>query len=155
MRWSIAGRPAATAATINHVGAQMWNPSSTKTVWVTAIGYSKTVATADQMALKRSTARGTVPTSTITPTIASDYDRITSPVSAAVLELATFTTQPTLEGVPLLQYSLPAAVASGFIMPFESKDLHGIEILPGAGLCIYTPVATILQPADVTFFMFE
>lgn len=155
MRWSIAGRTANTAATANHVAAQLWNASSTRTIWVTAIGWSKTAATADQVAMKRSTARGTVPTTTITPTIASDWEREIVPPSTAVLELSTFTTQPTLEGVALFQYSLPAAQASGFILPFETKDLQGIKVIPGAGICLYTPVATILQASDVFFNLYE
>jgi hypothetical protein len=155
MRWSIAGRSAATAATANHCAAQLWNASSTRTIWVTAVGWSKTVATADTVALKRSTARGATPATTVTPTIANDWEREIIPPSLAVLELALFTTQPTLEGVALLQYSMPAAIASGFILPFETKDLQGIKIIPGAGLCLYTPVATILQPADVFFNIYE
>lgn len=155
MRWSLAGRTANTAATANHVAAQLWNASSTRTIWVTAIGWSKTVATADTVALKRSTARGATPTTTITPTIASDWEREIIPPSLAVLELSTFTTQPTLEGVAAFQYSLPAAQASGFILPFETKDLQGIKIIPGAGLCLFTPVAAILNAADVFFNIYE
>ncbi len=155
MRWSIGGRSIATAATANHVGAQLWNPHATKPVWVTAISLAQTGAVVSNPAVYRSSARGATPTATVTPTIASDWDRMISPPSAAVLELATFGTQPTLDGVPLFRWNNPAAAGSGFIVPFETKDLHGIEILAGAGLSIATPVAVILQPFDVTFFMFE
>ncbi len=155
MRWSIGGRSLATTAVANQVGAQLWNPSTTRAVWVTAISLAQTGAVVSNPALKRSTARGATPTATVTPTIANDWDRLLSPPTASVLELATFGTAPTLEGVPLFSWNNPAAAGSGFIMPFESKDLHGIEIGPASGLCIYTPVAVILQPFDVTFFMFQ
>lgn len=155
MRWSLAGRSANTAATANHVAAQLWNPSSNRPVWVSAIALAQRAATVSNIALKRSTARGATPTTTVTPTIASDYEREISPPSAAVLELATFGTQPTLEGVPLFSWNDPAAVASGFIIPFETKDLQGIKILPGAGLCLYTIDAVIFQASDITFHMFE
>lgn len=155
MRWSVAGRGLATAATANHVLAQLWNPSSTRAVWVTAISLANTTTTACHTAVGRTSARGATPTSTVTPTIASDFQRIISPQSAAVLELATFGTQPTLDGVPLYRFPPAAATGAGFVIPFESKDCQGIEILPGAGLAIFTPVATIHQVSDVTFFMFE
>ncbi len=155
MRWSIGARSLATAATANHVGAQFWNPSTTKTVWVTAISIAQTGAVVSNPAIKRSTVKGATPTATTTPTIANDWDRMLIPPSVSILETATFGTQPTLEGVPLLAWNNPAAIGSGFIMPFETKDLHGIELLPVSGLCIYTPVAVILQPMDVTFFVME
>ncbi len=155
MRWSIGARSLATAATANHVGAQFWNPSTTIPVFVTAISLAQTAAVVSNPALKRSTARGATPTATTTPTIASDYERALSPPSAAVLETATFGTQPTLEGVPLFVWNNPAAIASGYIIPFETKDMQGITVNPGAGLCIYTPVAVILQPMDVTFWVYS
>lgn len=157
MRWSISGRGLATAGTINHVLAQLWNPSSTRTIWCTAIGYSKTAATADVVAVKRSSARGATPTSTVTPTISSDWEREISPPSVSVLELATFTTQPTLDAssVPFFQYGLAAAIGAGFIIPFETKDLQGFKILPGSGLCLYSPTAAITQVADVFFNIYE
>lgn len=157
MRWSIAGRGLATAATANHVLAQMWNPSSTRTIWITAIGYSKTAATADIVALKRSSSRGATPTSTVTPNISSDWEREISPPSGAVLELATFGTQPTLDAssVPFLQYGLAAAIGTGFIIPFESKDLQGLKVLPTSGLCLYAPTSAIVQVADIFFNIYE
>jgi hypothetical protein len=155
MRWSIGGRSAATAATANHVGAQLWNASTTRPVWVTGIALAQTVATVSNPSLRRSSARGATPATTVTPTIASHWERVIIPPSVAVLELALFTTQPTLDGPALFKWNNPAAIASGFIVPFETRDLQGIEILPGAGLCITTEVAVILQPFDVTFFMYE
>jgi len=152
MQWSIGGRSLATAATANHVGAQLWNPSTTEGIWVTAISLFQTAAVVSNPSIKRSSARGATPTATVTPDINSDWSRNVSPPSAAVLELATFGTQPTLAGVPLLSSNLPAAIASGFMLPFAGRGLY----IPSAqGLCVYTPVAVILQPFDITFFIEE
>ena len=155
MRYSVCGRGLATAATINHVLAQLWNPSSTVPIFVTGVGLASTAATAGNYKLQRSSARGTVPTSTVTPTIVSDFERKIAPPSGAVLELATFTTQPTLDGVPNFQWPTPAAIGAGFMSPFETKDIPGIKILPGAGLCIANLTAAINPVSDITFFIME
>jgi hypothetical protein len=155
MRWAIGGRGLATAATANHVLAQLWNPSSTRSVFVTGISLAQTAAVVSNSSVRRSSARGATPTSTVTPTIANDYERKIIPPTVAVLELATFGTQPTLDGPELFKWNEPAAIGSGFMIPFETKDVQGIQVLPGAGLTISTPVAVIHQVADVTFFCME
>jgi hypothetical protein len=68
------------------------------------------------------------------------------------LEFATFASQPTLAGPDLFKSNLPAAVGSGFILPFPGD---GIFVPSATGLAFYTPVATILQPGDCTFFWRE
>ena len=150
--FSIAGRSVATAATANVAGAQLWNASSTKSIFVTQIAWSKTVATADFVALVRSSARGTAG-STVTPAQQSDNDYVGAPPSGALLDLSTFSAQPTLISATsyMFRWSLPAAIGSGFILPFP--DL--LTIPAGTGLVIVTPPATIQQPADVTFWWKE
>ncbi len=155
MRWSIAGRSLATTAVANQVAAQLWNPSTTRACWVTQISVFQTGAVVSNLAVKRSTVKGATPTTTVTPTIANDWERKIIPPTVAVLELATFTTAPTLDGTPLFQANNPATAGSGFILPFESAGTDGIEIPPASGLCVYTPVAVILQPGDFTFFLIE
>jgi hypothetical protein len=125
----------------------LWNPSSTKKIKVREIWVFKTVATADNHAIQRATARGT-PGSTITPDASNclETPRI-APQSGALLDLAAYTVQPTLTGVILARANLPAAVGSGFIWVFAEP----IEIPPGEGLALITPVAVILQPSDITF----
>ncbi len=150
--YSVGGRTLATAATANHVGAQFWNPSTTKGVWVTAVSWFQTAGTVSNPAIARSSARGATPTATVTPTVDSNWDRGVTPPSASVLELATFGTQPTITGVPLFKSNLPAAIGSGFILPFTGR---GIFVPSATGLVVFTPVAVILQPADVTYFWEE
>jgi hypothetical protein len=147
-RYAVGGRSAATAATANNCAAALWNPHATKSIKVREIWVFKTVATADNHALQRITARGT-PGSTVTPDANSSFDcPLVAPQSGALLDLAAYTVQPTLAGgVPLARANLPAAIGSGFIWVFAEP----IEVNPGTGLAIITPVATILQPSDFTF----
>jgi hypothetical protein len=147
MRYSVAGRSLATAATANHVGAQLWNPSTSLPVWVRELHWFQTGAVVSNPAITRSSARGATPTATVTPDIDNHYDRALAPPSGVVLELATFGTQPTIDTVPLARYNQPAAAGSGFILVFGDD---GIEVKPGTGLVVATLVAVILQPADVT-----
>lgn len=151
MRFEVGGRTANTAATANHVAAQLWNPDSTKPIYVREIHWAQLNATISNVALQRSSARGATPTSTVTPDADNAYNAQTAPPSASVLELSTFGTQPTLATPPIRRTNLPAAIGSGFIWVFEPP----LEIRPATGLCIATPVAVILQAADVTFIWDE
>lgn len=147
MDYYVAGRTAATAATANHAGAALWNPHASIRLQVREIHWFKTVATVDNIAVVRISARGTAG-STVTPTIGNSSQRGVAPTSGALLDLATYSAQPTItDTIPLLRANFPAAIASGAMFALQEP----IEIPPGAGLAIVTPVATILQPADVMF----
>lgn len=147
--YAVSGRCVATAATADNVGAALWNPSSTRALWVTAIMWAQTVATVSNPGIVRTTTRGTQ-TLTFTPDIDNDVLRDLTPATVAVLD-ATYSAQPTVAGPYLMRTNLPAAIGSGFILPFPRP----IKVPPGTGLGIATPVAVILQPADVTFFWDE
>src|SRR5262245_52398878 len=97
MIYRVGGRTAATAATANHVAAQLWNASSTVPLWVRELHISSTTAGASNIGVNRSNARGATPTATVTPDIDNDVEKALAPPSTAVLELATFGTQPTLD----------------------------------------------------------
>ena len=145
-RYSASGRSLATAATANHCAAQLWNPSTTVSIFVHEIHFVQTAAVVSNLVVQRSSARGAAPTATVTPDIDNDYEHGLAPPSGAVLELATFGTQPTLATPPLLAWNLPAAIGSGLMWVFSRP----IRVKPGAGICIATPVAVILQPGDCT-----
>lgn len=147
-KYSIAGRSVATGATANAVGTALWNPSTAKPIWVCEIKAFKTVATVDNPGLVRITARGTA-TLTVTPDIDNDKSRRLTPPSGALLDL-TYSAQPTLADPYLERTNLPAAIGSGLIWVYPNED-DWIEVPPGTGLAIATPVAVILQPMDVTF----
>lgn len=145
-RYAVAGRSAATAATADNFGAALWNPHASRSLYVVEIHWFKTVATRDDVEIARITARGTA-TVTVTPDVDNDYARIVAPVTGALLD-TTYSAQPTIAGPAMYRNVLPAAIGAGFIYAFGGP---GIEIPFGTGLGIGTPVATILQPADVTF----
>lgn len=145
MRGRVRVRTAATAATANTVAAHIWNPHTTIRCRLYELSWFKTVGTADFMVLWRTTARGTA-TTTVTPTIDNETDAAFAPPSGLLIDTA-WTTAPTVTTAapPLFGMPMPAAVASGFMLPLGEE----MEIPPGRGLAIATPVATILQPADL------
>ena len=147
MRAMLGGRTAATAATANVAGCALWNPHASIRLRVYEIWWCKTVATVDNLALVRISARGTA-TSSITAVQANETDYAGAPTSGAILDV-TYSAQPTIisSTAPLMRWNLPAAVGSGAIWSFPEE----IEIPAGQGLAIITPPAVILQPADVTF----
>lgn len=150
--FAVAGRGLATAATANHVLAQLWNPDATRSLWVVEIHIQKTAATVDNHSIQRSTGRGATPTSTVTPDLDNDFEREITPDTGAVLELATFGTQPTLATPPAYQGNLPAAIGAATQYVFAGQ---GLKVPFGTGLCIATPVAVVAQVADVTFVFWE
>jgi hypothetical protein len=155
MEFNVAGRSANTAATANHCACQLWNPATNRGIWCTAISIVTRNAVVSNLAVKRSTARGATPATSVTAGSSNDLDGDTAPVSACVGEFALFTTQPTLTGNILWTWNFPAAVGAGVIIPFANPNRHGIKVPPGNGLCIYTPDAVILQAADITYHCYE
>jgi hypothetical protein len=145
----VSGTSIATAATANHCAAQIWNPSSTISIFVNALAWFHTVATADFAAVGVSTARGATPNNTATPDADNDFAQEGVPQTAWVLEMGTFGTQPTIATPRLSGFPQGAAIGAGLILPFGEQS-NGFRIKPGNGMVIFTPVATILQPLYVT-----
>lgn len=145
-RFSVAGRSAATAATADQ-GSHLWNPHASISLFVKEVHAFKTVATADNMALIRTTTIGTTPGTAVTPDIDNHFPRRFAPISLAVLYLATFATYPVVAGPYLMRAPMPAAIGAGVMWIFPEP----IEVPAGTGLAVVTPVATILQPEDLTF----
>lgn len=146
--YAVAGRTTATAATVDNVGAALWNPHSTKRIWVVKISWLKVTATADHQKIVRISARGTAST-TVTPDIDNAYERDIIPPSGALLDVA-YSGQPTLQGPELHRWNLPAAVGSGFSEAFPGA---GICIPPGTGLAVAVPeigAEVALLAADIT-----
>lgn len=151
--FSVGGRSANTAATADHVAAQLWNPDSVRSLWVVEIHIQKsTTATADSHGIVRSSAVGATPTLTVTPDLDNDFVRETTPDTGARLELATFGTQPTLATPYLYRGVLPAAIGAAVQYVFPGD---GIKVPPLTGLCVATPVAVILMASDFTFVFNE
>jgi hypothetical protein len=142
----VAGRSAATAATANHCGANLWNPHGTKSLYVSEVWWFQTTAAVGNQGLVRTSTIGT-PGSTITPDADNATDRRAVPPSACTLGLGTFSVQPTLQTPYLAQGNTAAAIGAGFIWVFPMP----IEVPAGTGLAIATPVAVVLAASDVTF----
>ena len=76
-----------------------------------------------------------------------DDARAIAPPSGALLDLATYTVQPTFKTDGLLGWVLAAVAASGIIVPVP----RGIEVPPGAGLSIVTAAAVAIPASEVWF----
>ena len=139
------GRSSATAATADNFGAALWNPAASKPLYVREIWWFKNSTTADNFELSRISARGTAST-TVTPDIDNDRDRLLAPGTGALLDVA-YSGQPTIVTPALARGNLAAAGGAGYMFAFDPP----IRVAAGEGLGIATPVATALQAADVTF----
>jgi hypothetical protein len=150
VRYIVHGKTAATAATIDHALAQLWNPSTAyrlrvKEVWV----FKQAAGAADEPVLRRATARGTAG-STVTPTIVNNDERALAPPSGALLDMAAFTVQPTLEALGVAGGVLPAAIGTGYMWIFQN-----LVVPPGNGLVITTGIALAFPVSRVTFLWDE
>jgi hypothetical protein len=149
-RYRVAGRTVDTAAIADNVGAALWNPATTKGIYVEEVHWAKVAATLDNPGLVRISARGTA-TTTVTPDIDNDDANALAPPSGALLDVA-YSAQPTITSPYMHRTNLAAAAGAGFILVFRDP---GIFIPAGEGLAIATPVAVILQDSDVTFVWSE
>jgi hypothetical protein len=148
-RYTVSGLSVATAATADLVIAELWNPSSTKSLFVRELGVFKTTAgAADRPKLRRSTARGTAG-STVTPGAANHHaGGVTAPATGAVLDINVFTGVPTLATGDLHQAVLSAGVGGGLIWNFGDEAL---EVPAGKGLCLCTGSALAFPVSTVYF----
>lgn len=144
--YRVAGKTAATAATLNHAVAGVWNPHATDRVRIQELKVCITAATACEPTIFRVTARGT-PGSTVTPLIAQSDGRDVGPVSGFLLDLAAYTVQPTLDGaVALEKWWLPAAIGAGMMWVFNDPIVVG----PGAGIVLVTGTAVAFPVSSVS-----
>lgn len=144
--FSARGFNAATAATADHALFGVWNPDSAKRIKVLELGVFKSGAgvAADSVYVCRSTARGTAG-STVTPDADNAWDGDDIPASGWLLDLSSYSVQPT-KGSPNLWGWVAAAVAgSGIIWPTP----RGIWVPPGTGLVVAQRVATAWPASEV------
>ena len=152
-RYGASGDSTATAASADEVAANLWNPSSTKSIYVREVHCFSQTATACIPGLARTTSAGTTPAATVTPDVDSAFDHRIAPASGVLLYMGTYaSTEPVVSTPYLTRAHLPAAVGAGMMWSFLDEP---IEVLPGKGLAVATPVATILQACRITFFWDE
>lgn len=147
-RYGVGGDGAATAATVNQSGANLWNPHGTKSIYVREVHVFSTAATVQAPSLVRTSTAGSSPTTTVTPDADNHFDRRAAPPSGAVLYLASFSTYPTVQDPYLLRAHLPAAIGAAVMWSFLDVP---IEVPAGTGLAVATPVATALQANRYSF----
>ncbi len=148
--YSVGGRHAATAATQGHCAFALWNPSSTKRLEVLEIAWCNTTTSPPHLELNRISARGT-PGSTVTPDIDNAFEQDVAPPSGALLDLAAYSVQPTVEGPRFRQTDTSAAIGAGLSWLFQ----EGLAVPPGTGLVIRTFQALIIPVGDVSFVWAE
>lgn len=151
--YTVRGRTVASAATADHGIAALWNPHGTQRIKVLQFAYVAAAAPGAGAGfnLQRITARGT-PGSTVTPGISNHSTRGIAPPSGALLDLATYSVQPTPDTVDMgLGWVLAAVAASGVIYNIPG----GIVIPPGAGLALLNNAAIAVPAGDVSFVWLE
>lgn len=141
-------------AAVDAVGAELWNPHSTISLYVAQVSYFTAQATnAHSAVLLRSTAKGTFAT-TVTPDIDNHFDRRFAPISGALL-YTSFSVEPTIQLPHIRQTGCAYAThGSGFSWEFED----GLEVPAGTGLCIaaiYDPTDLISLPVGDATFMWD
>ena len=150
----ISGTTAASAATDAHAIAQIWNPHTTKRIYVLEV---KLVAFAAPGAaagflMRRTSARGTGNGSSITSAIGHSLENPgTASQSGFALDLAAFSGQPTLVAGDLDAWVYAAVAASGVVLPYP----EGIEIGPGSGLALVNRAAIAFPTSEVSFLVRE
>ena len=141
--YSVRGRNAATAATADHAVFAFWNPHSTQRIKLISFAmFAQGAAPAAGWTCRprRISARGTAG-STVTPNSSNDSRLAVAPVSGVLLDLATYSVQPTLlaSSVDLaLGFTFAAVQGSGLVYPIPG----GWEIGPGAGIAMIQVPAT-------------
>ena len=134
--YSVRGLAATTAVSADVAVAQLWNNSSTEYIKVLECGSTVAGTTHARCYFSRSTARGTAG-STITPDADNAWDSNKAPSSGALMDLSSFSAQPTLATPPLHGFHVGASGVggsggAGFIYAFPD----GIVIPPSDGFVI-------------------
>lgn len=152
--YSANGRNAATAGTADHAVWALWNPHATQRIKLVSFSQFANTAPAAGWAgrLRRITARGTAG-STVTPVITAHSTHGAAPVSGALLDLAAYSVQPTLDTAPDqgLRFTFAAVAASGIVYPIPG----GIELPPGAGIAFIQIPATASVAFDISVSWLE
>lgn len=142
----VGARPAAaTAATARAVAINLWNPHATSRIELFEIWIANTAATAFNISMARTTARGTAST-TVSMAIANAILNDTAAPSAFVIDTA-WSVAATVSSADMIRWNVPATVGAGVILPFPDP----IEIPPGTGIALIAATALAYQIADHTF----
>lgn len=147
-RYRVRGITVATAATVDHAIAAVWNPSGTKRIYLVEFSAFAIAAPAAASGyyLRRITARGT-PGSTATPGAPNSDQNDAAPDSGFLLDLATYTVQPTPAAAPGMMpgFVSAAVIASGILYVIQGQ----LWIPPGAGVALLNRAAIIVPAHEI------
>ena len=153
IRYGLSGPTAATAATADNAIFSVWNPSTTRSIFVKELHLFKTTAgAADIPNIRRISAKGTITTS-FASAIEADFDHAIAPPSVAEIDLV-FSAQPTFAGTAargLLGSCVPAAIGAGLMWVFEEP----IMVKSATGLCVATGSALAFPVSIATAIILE
>lgn len=150
--FSVGGLTVATAATDAHAICAIWNPDAAKRIWLHEVSCFAAAApgAGAGFEIRRITARGTAG-STVTPDADNAHEDGDVPASGFLLDLATYSAQPTTATPPLSPGFVFAAVAaSGIILP-----LRRIAIPAGTGIALVNRAAIVVPACEVGFVVEE
>jgi hypothetical protein len=149
----VSGLTGATAATDAHVICALWNPHADRVIEIRRLSINAITAPGAGAGfnIRRMTTRGT-PGSTVTPGAPQHHRGVSAPASGFLLDLATYSAQPTLVAGDIGDgWSLAAAAASGLILPYPD----GLEVRPGQGVALVNRAAIIVPACEVSFTVVE
>lgn len=129
-RFGVAGSAGSPSVAGEPFGA-LWNPSSTITLAVLATELLSGAAANINAELHRITARGT-PASTVTPDADNHFDRLIAPTSGALLDLADYSANATIDASVIRRARTPAVIGSGLMAAWPEN--RPLLIPPGTGL---------------------
>lgn len=143
--YAVAGRNAATDATADDSVATLWNPSSTRHLWVVEMFIFNTTAGSANVTICRQSTRGT-PASTVTPDIDNDLEHDLAPPTAAVLDLGNYSAEGTKLAPDLEDYFTAATIGAGIRWNWRARP---IRVKPGQGLTILNFTTTSVPVCSV------
>lgn len=151
--YRVSGTTAATAATDQHAIAAIWNPHSTKRLWVKEIAVVAFAApgAGAGFLVRRITVRGTAGSTVTVGAVNSCENPGTVPLTGSLLDLAAYSGQPTITTGELDGWVFAAVTASGIIRPYP----EGIEVGPGTGLAIVNRAAIAFPTSEVSMLLLE
>lgn len=149
--WRVAGVTAASDGTDNDAVAILWNPHASRVLYVMEIHFANDTAASGKVTLTRTTTRGTAG-STVTPDADNHVEGLVAPPTAAVLDLANFSAEPTKASPDLGSYQTPATIGAGKVWSFRAAP---IRVGAGTGFGIINGAAAAVAASHVEFVFAE
>jgi hypothetical protein len=143
----VAGLTAASSATDNNAVAILWNPHASRHIWVVEIAFHNDTAAAGKVTLTRTTTRGTAG-STVTPDADNNVEGITASPAGALLDLSSFSVEPTKASPDLGGFQSTATIGAGKVWSFRARP---IRIAAGTGFGLINGAAAAVAASWVEF----